>query len=609
METASASVTSGTAPQPLQALLRRGLSSHFQPIVDLRAALVHGHEALVRGPSGHALATPEALFEAARRLDLVIPLEFACVRVALASFARRGAAGKLFVNLSASALIGALGGGRIEDSLQFLRRCGVPSDRLVVELTEHERVSSTGALQAVLDLLRLHGVQLALDDFGDGRSSLRLWSELKPDYVKIDQYFTRGLAVDSDKLQTYRALLQIAETFGAELIAEGIESLPDLRVVRDLGVRFGQGWALGRPQAEPVDAPPPPALDVLRGREVAVLPELRLAAARRISVSSLLVQAPTVAPGTRNDEVFELISRDESLHAIAIVDGEHPVGLIDCQKFVNRYARPFYRELYGRRRCTMFANREPLLVELHTGMEELTAVLTTGDQQYLREGFIITEQGRYRGLGTGQALVKAVTEARVEAARHANPLTFLPGNIPISQHINRLLVSGGAFVAAYADLNHFKVFNDYYGYWRGDEMIRLAAHSIGAHCDPRRDFLGHIGGDDFMIVFQSADWRGRCERITRDFDARALDLFDPEARASGGIVAEDRAGQLRPYACTTMSIGVAPVTRGAYGSAEDVAAAAAAAKRLAKQQQVGLYQLEPGSVAAGSGRYKLSRKG
>ena len=110
-----------------------------------------------------------------------------------------------------------------------------------------------------------------------------------------------------------------------------------------------------------------------------------------------------------------------------------------------------------------------------------------------------------------------------------------------------------------------------------------------------------------MIVFQSADWRARCEHIARDFDARALELFRPDARASGGIVAEDRSGQLRPYPCTTMSIGVAPVTRGTYGSAEDVAAAAAAAKRLAKQQQVGLYQLEPGAPAASSGRYRLSR--
>jgi len=295
------------------------------------------------------------------------------------------------------------------------------------------------------------------------------------------------------------------------------------------------------------------------------------------------------------------------LHGIAVVQDECPIALIDGQKFVNRYARQFFRELYGRRSCLMFANQQPLVVELHTGMEELTAVLTTGDQQYLREGFIITENGRYRGLGTGQALVKAVTETRIEAARHANPLTFLPGNIPINQHISRLLASGGEFVAAYADLNHFKVFNDYYGYWRGDEMIRLAAHAIGAQCDPRRDFLGHIGGDDFMIVFQSTDWRRRCERIAQDFNTRALALFDPEARAAGGIVAEDRNGAVRHHACTSMSIGVAPVARGAYAAPEDVAAAAAAAKRLAKRQQIGLCMIEPGSPAATSGRYRLSR--
>jgi diguanylate cyclase (GGDEF)-like protein len=242
-------------------------------------------------------------------------------------------------------------------------------------------------------------------------------------------------------------------------------------------------------------------------------------------------------------------------------------------------------------------------------MEELTSVLTTGDQHYLREGFIITEHGCYRGLGTGQALVKAVTEARIEAARYANPLTFLPGNILINQHLNRLLASGGEFVAAYADLNQFKAFNDYYGYWRGDEMIRLAADAIRAQCDPRRDFLGHIGGDDYLVVFQSEDWRSRCERITQDFNARALDLFDPDARTAGGIVTEDRSGALRHHACTTMSIGLAPVTRGTYAAAEDVAAAAAAAKRLAKQHQVAIYRLEPGSVVEATGPFSLAREG
>ena len=127
------------------------------------------------------------------------------------------------------------------------------------------------------------------------------------------------------------------------------------------------------------------------------------------------------------------------------------------------------------------------------------------------EGIIIVDGGRYRGLGSGKDLVRTVTESRIEAARHANPLTLLPGNIPITQHIARLLSAGREFVACYGDLNHFKPFNDQYGYWRGDEMILLAARCITAQADPRRDFVGHVGGDDFVVLFQSDDWQRRCE--------------------------------------------------------------------------------------------------
>lgn len=535
---------------------------------------------------------PDALFAAARHEELSTTLEFECVRVALDRWAAGHAGGKLFVNLSASALSSALSGDRLEASMQFLRTCGVPASLLVIELTEHERVANLPQLQQVVDLLRLHGVQLALDDFGDGHSNLRVWSELKPDYVKIDKYFTTGLSGDADKLQTFRAMLQLAETFGAELVAEGIETAADLRVVRDLGVGFGQGWFLGRPQIEPAREPLVGASDVLRSRRIAVLPELRTAG-RRTTAAQLLVHAPTITPMTTHDELFTLIGKDDQLHAVAVLQEDGiPIALIDCQQFVNRYARPFFKELYGRRSCMMCANLEPLVVELDTGMELLTSVLTTGDQRYLREGFIITENGRYRGLGTGEALVKAVTEARIEAARHANPLTFLPGNIPVSQHLERMLEGGGAFAAGYADLNHFKPYNDHYGYWRGDEMIRLAAAVISAHTDPQRDFVGHIGGDDFLVVFQSEDWVVRCERMVREFNQRALELFDPEARARGGLTSEDRHGEVRFHPCTTLSIGVARVTTGAYRSAEDVSAAAATAKRLAKQEPTGCYVLE-----------------
>jgi GGDEF domain-containing protein len=452
-------------------------------------------------------------------------------------------------------------------------------------------VRDVEALAGAVARLRRHKVALALDDFGDGRSSLRLWSELKPEIVKIDKYFTRHLSQHAEKLQTLRALLQISQTLGASLVAEGIESTEDLHLVRDLGIGLGQGWALGRPQAQPVVQIPAPALAVICSRDVAVFPERRRTTQQRASARTLLRDVPPVPSSCSNQDLFDLFSAQESLVAVAIVDDGSPVGLISRQHFVDRFAKPYFPELYGRKACTLFANLSPRLVDIHAGIEDLAEVLTSDDQRYLAEGIIIVEGGRYRGLGSGEDLVRTVTESRIEAARHANPLTLLPGNIPITQHIQRLLSAGREFVACYGDLNHFKPFNDQYGYWRGDEMILLAARCITAQADPRRDFVGHVGGDDFVVLFQSDDWERRSEAALSRFNQEALLLYDEQARLAGGIEAEDRHGCMRFHPLTTLGIGAVRVAAGGQLRPEDVANAAALAKRQNKHLGAGLYLL------------------
>jgi diguanylate cyclase (GGDEF)-like protein len=202
---------------------------------------------------------------------------------------------------------------------------------------------------------------------------------------------------------------------------------------------------------------------------------------------------------------------------------------------------------------------------------------------------VVTENGRYLGLGTGDQLVRTVTESRIEAARHANPLNFLPGNIPITEHIERLLASGGEFVACYGDLNNFKPFNDHYGYWRGDEVIRLMAKLAIEHSDAQRDFVGHVGGDDFILLFQSDYWEQRCERLVVSFNEAAAALYDEAGQQAGGIQAEDRHGVTRFFPFTSLSIGSVRVRGGQYRTAELVANAAAAAKHDAKQAHAGLF--------------------
>ena len=254
------------------------------------------------------------------------------------------------------------------------------------------------------------------------------------------------------------------------------------------------------------------------------------------------------------------------LHAVAVIDADNrPVGIINRRDFSEHYAQRYTRELFGRDTCSTFMNGEPVLVDLNVSIDQLSHVLISEDQRYLMDGLIITRDGRYDGLATGETLVRSVTEMRIEAARYANPLTSLPGNIPISRHIATLLDDAEDFTVCYGDLNNFKPFNDVYGYWRGDDMILLTAEVIKRHCDPLRDFVGHVGGDDFVVLLRGRlDGAGAAHH--RQFNDRAMDLYDDEGRRNGGIEAEDRYGVPRFFPFVTLGVGALTVTP-SYASA------------------------------------------
>jgi len=575
---------------PLARLMRADtLHPVFQPIVDLKSTSVHAHEALIRGPQGSPLQSADALLCAAQAEGLLYELEMFCIYVALRQWGRQQQPGRLFLNISAHALERLVAVGGTNTLARAMRALEVSPRMVVLEITEHERVLDMDGLVEVARALHAIGLSLALDDFGDGRSSLRLWSQIRPDIVKIDKYFSRDISCNADKLKTLQALLQIADVFGTALVAEGIENEADLRVIRDLGIAYGQGYFLGRPGMDVQPETLPEARRVLHDTRVAVMPEqryvVRMGQLRHLS----LIHAPAVSRGACNDDVAAIFQSHPDLHAVAVVDDERPQAIINRQQFMDHYATLYFREIYGKKSCLLHANQQPRLIERSHDIEELVGILTSQDQRYLSDGFIVTENGRYVGLGTGDQLVRSVTELRLEAARHANPLTSLPGNIPISLHIKRLIESRGEFVACYIDLNNFKPFNDQYGYWRGDEMIRLMARLAVSHSDPQKDFVGHVGGDDFMILFQSSDWAPRCERIVQEFALQARELFDEAARLCGGIHAEDRHGVMRFFPCTTVSIGAVQVCCQTYRDAEEVATQAALAKREAKQSGSGLF--------------------
>jgi len=555
-------------------LRHRRLQPLLQPILDLDSGRIHGYEGLIRGPSDSILHSPLALLRAADQAGLRAETEILCIDVIVADFARQKLDGMLFINLSPVVL--ETRGGLLDDLLSILKSNYLAPDRVVVELTEDGTPSDLQRLFDNLAEFRAKGLRFALDDLGEGYSSLRLWSELRPHYVKIDKHFISGINQDPVKLQFVRSLQQIAANSGARLIAEGVETRAELTLVRELGIGFGQGYFIGRPGATP-------------GLSLEVLDALKTSGRGsatpgfNVQASKLLIEAPALDASDTNESALDRFKSHPHLHALAVVRDGKPIGLVNRYTLIDHFSRVYVRELHGRRSCTQFMDPVPLVVDKSTPVEELSKLVIHKGKATFTDGFIITDDGGYLGIGSGYDLMQVIMQLQIAAARYSNPLTLLPGNVPINSHIEHMLEAGTRFWAAYCDLDNFKPFNDIYGYDRGDQVILLLSDVLKTGVDGGGDFLGHIGGDDFFVLFRSEDWEARCQSILAEFEERARSLFEPRHVADGGYFSEDRCGRTVFHPLPSLSIGVVTVEPEYFQSHHEVATAAAVAKKQAKK--------------------------
>jgi len=151
------------------------------------------------------------------------------------------------------------------------------------------------------------------------------------------------------------------------------------------------------------------------------------------------------------------------------------------------------------------------------------------------------------------------TLLRIDRNRWANPLTGLPGNIEIQTEINHRIAKEMKFSVIYLDVDNFKAYNDVYGFAKGDRVIKIIAdilvdvvHASGS----KGDFIGHIGGDDFVIITTPEYADGICESIIKEFDKVAPEMYSDEERKAGYIYSTTRKGDAQCFPIMTISMGV-----------------------------------------------------
>lgn len=302
------------------------------------------------------------------------------------------------------------------------------------------------------------------------------------------------------------------------------------------------------------------------------------------TIACLVRPVPSITPDLTVDAVGALFRRMRRLHDLPVVQSGIPVGLVRRMDFMDIYLSQYGRDLYSRKPIALFMDARPTILENSTLLEDASRVITArADRHASSQAFIITQERRYLGLAWTMDLLEKITDLRVHCARYANPLTLLPGNVPIQEHIERLLQSQRPFAVAYCDLDHFKPYNDVYGYKRGDQVIQRLGRILVECAAPEVDFVGHIGGDDFIVVFENADWPERCARILAVFAQDVPRFYSEQDRAQGGILAQDRSARSQFFPLLSLSIGAVVPDHARCRSHHDIATLATDAKHQAKQ--------------------------
>lgn len=336
------------------------------------------------------------------------------------------------------------------------------------------------------------------------------------------------------------------------------------------------------------------------------LSEEKFEARKAICAGDLIQSARFVTKEVSCGKVIKQFRDEHGLNSLPVLDSNRCiVGVLRVLDILRLGTEIYFNEIFGRRSCTTIMDKGPLVFDRAASLQYMSAAVAGLNDKQLVDGFFVTEAGQYIGTGHMTDLIRAVSEQQITLARYANPLTLLPGNVPIDETILNCLDAKLQFVVGYFDLDNFKAHNDVYGYRAGDAVIRLAAEILRQTIAPTVDFVGHVGGDDFVVVFVSQDWEVRVQNILIRFDEAIQSHLSPEHLAAGGILTKNRQGLEMFHPLVSFSAGLLKVNPGEYASHAEISQHLVESKKMAKQTSGSSYfidrrqQTSPGDVAAG----------
>ncbi|WP_431041006.1 EAL domain-containing protein [Streptomyces sp. P1-3] len=451
----------------------------YQPVVNLTTASVTALEILARPETGDVLA------EARRDPRTDAELAGLAVRAA----ARHEALLPLHVNVFA-ATVAALPG------LPPLGRAVAETGRRPWEITLDVGPPFGDVphrtLVAGVSELRRQGYRICVDGVGDGDLPLRLLTRLAPDLVKLDATVVAGLPQDSGSRAAVAALRHLCDGFGALLAAEGVETERQCAAARGAGAQLAQGNLFAPPARRPAAAVFRPA--------AAAAPH-PATGPREPRIAQFVQPAALLPLSASAERVRTLLTGSPGISSVLLVDsGGVPRRAVHRDRFLLSLSGRYGHALYADRPAVKLADC-PRTVPLDATAWEVLDVVAADERSRTGDDVAVVDgAGRCVGVVHLADIVRALAENRVEEAARLNPLTRLPGSDTVNAEVDRRIAIGRAFALSWLDVDGFKQVNDGAGFAAGDELIRSVGRALADAAGGRAARIGHIGGDDFLVL-------------------------------------------------------------------------------------------------------------
>jgi EAL domain-containing protein (putative c-di-GMP-specific phosphodiesterase class I)/GGDEF domain-containing protein len=553
----------------------------FQPIISLRDGSILGHEALSRITCESDISSPDELFRIAGDSNRLWDLELLCRTKALEAafvFLKPPYDKKLFLNVNPNIMHDP----KFKEGFtkEFLAQYNIGASSIIFEITERNVIEDISTFRTTIDHYKNQDYRIAIDDTGSGYSGLNLISEVNPNFIKLDINLIRGIDTNSLKFALVKGMVELSKVSSIQVIAEGIETYAELETLVNLGVQYGQGYFIQRPDFL-VKELNPIFLQALKDINLKKnhITQYGISSA---FISNLCLPTETVKPGDMIIQVYEKIRQDSDSFGYCVIENEIPVGIITKEKFAMKLSGHFGFTLHQNKQISELMDTEFLSVDFKTPIGFVSSMAMSRSNDSLYDFIIVTQDDKYLGTVTIKDLLQRTTELEVSSAKHQNPLSGLPGNVMIEQELTHCILNEEKYTVAYLDIDNFKAYNDVYGFENGDSVIKALADVL-RETAAENEFIGHIGGDDFVIILKRFVPVSYFNAIVENFEKKVLEFYHIDDVEKGFIVSANRHGEIERYTLTKLTCVVVDNADHTFKNAYDISETLAQMKKAAKQ--------------------------